>query len=160
MWVTLPEEFGRDVRDLSPKETDNSKKSLYVIKFDDQQRNWNVPAQYYGIYWSADGPTPVNNVAISLWERFLGDNEVDSRDSEDNIDGEDTDEGECYSGFACFGYGSIAISLFVECIDNEDEYQKLKQRNQNLYKRALNIVNISDCDGSLDDLNKQLGKAT
>ena len=160
MWVTLPEEFGRDVSHLSPDETDNSKKSLYVIKFDDQQRNWNVPAQYYGIYWSADGPTPINKIAISLWKRLLGNNELDSRDSEDNIDGEGTEEGECYSGFACFGYGSIAISLFVECIDNDGEYIPLRQHKQNLLKRALAMVQISSYEGSFDDMKKKLGKAS
>jgi len=31
MWCKMPQEFGTVVKDLSPNETDQSKKSLYVI---------------------------------------------------------------------------------------------------------------------------------
>lgn len=158
MWITTPKEFGRDFRDLSPNEADKQKKSLYVIRFDNQQRNFNIPPKYFGMYWSADGPVPVNKVAISLWDRFLGDEEEGSRDSEWNINGEGTKEGECYSGFSCFGYGSIAISLDVEQIDTDGQYQTLRRRKNNLLKKALNLLHISECD-DFDGLNKQLGKS-
>ncbi|KAL7524708.1 hypothetical protein ACHAWF_001051, partial [Thalassiosira exigua] len=144
-WVDVPEEFGRDVKDLSPAEEDRAKKSLYVITFDDQQRDFSAPPKYYGLYWSAVGPGPVNRVAVSLWDRFLGDRDEDSRDFEDNLNGERTGEGECYSGFACFGYGSIAISLAVDRVTIDNPRQVLGIYNKGLLKEAMALCKVP-CD--------------
>lgn len=149
MWVKWPANFGRVVEDLSPDEGDQSKKSLYAIGFDDQQRNFNAPPKYYGIFWSADGPDPVNQVAIGLWDQFDDMKHVDHRDCEDNVDGEDTEEGECYHGFACFGFGSTAISLDVEQVE-ACQIRLIVQFHQNgMLRKALKLVNKYPDD--LDD---------
>lgn len=157
MWVKMPKEFGRVVKDLSPNESDQSKKSLFVIKFDDQQRNFNVPPQYYGIFWSADGPGPVNKVAISLWSRFDDYETEDHRDEEMNIDGAKTEPGKCYSGFACFGYGSIAISLDVEEVHTDNYNQVDRLYRNGMLERASKLVNR--CPDNLDELMEQWRKS-
>lgn len=162
LWVKMPEDFGEVVDDLSPLEADHSKKSLYIITYDDQQRNFAAPPKYYGIFWSADGPAPVNNVAIGLWPEFdgyqgqLGEQFRNHRDEEDNINGEKTKEGEKYSGFACFGYGEKAISLDVDEVSVGNYKQFFQLYKKGLLKRALKLVNrYSD---NFDELMKEWQK--
>ena len=92
MWVKKPQKGFRDVvEDLAPNCTDFTKKKLYVITYDDQQRNFNAPPKYYGIFWS-EGPDAVNALAIALWPEFdgydgsLGDEFKNHRHSDHNID--------------------------------------------------------------------------
>ena len=144
MWCKMPQEFGTVVKDLSPNETDQSKKSLYVIQYDDQQRNFNAEPRYYGLFWSSDGPDPVNKIAISLWDRFLDHpSDTDHRDSEDNIDGKDTAEGECYHGFACFGYACIAISLDVLQLEADYDRKVLSLYLSGLLMDAILLNNVA-----------------
>ena len=162
MWVKMPAEFGKVVKDLSPNETDQSKKSLWVIEYDDKQRDFSAEPQYYGLFWSSDGPDSVNKIAISLWDRFPqypfpGDEFKDHRDCEHNIDGEKTADGECYSGFACFGYGNTAISLTVAQLEAEHD-KKLKSIYNSgsllMDVLALNNVPTKEVKGLMAQLRK------
>jgi len=162
MWVEMPAEFGSVVKDLSPDEKNQSNKSLYVIKFDDQQRNFSADPKYYGIFWSSDGPESVNKIAISLWDRFptIPLSEEHHRDCEDNINGSSTGDGECYTGFACFGYGSIAISLYVEQVEADHTNEILRLYRIGLLQQALNLNNVSTpTPKEVKQLMVQLNKA-
>jgi hypothetical protein len=162
MWTKMPREFGSVVKDLSPS-TDSSKKSLYVITYDDQQRNFNAAAQYYGIFWS-EGPDPVNQRAIALWPEFdgyqcqLGDQFKNHLDSEHNIDGAMTKPGECYDGFACFGYGAKAISLGVAqlTVDFPKQLWEVYKTKKKLLNEALLMANR--CPGDFDTFMRQWWK--
>ena len=141
--------------------TDPSRKSLYVITYDDQQRNFGAAQQYYGIFWS-EGPEAVNARAIALWPEFdgyqgeLGEDFRGHRDSEENIDGAATKPGKCYSGFACFGYGEVAISLAVEELSVNLIRTLQEVYGTNLLKEALALVN--KCPGFFDEVMEQLRK--
>jgi len=104
----------------------------------------------------------VNRIAISLWDRFptIPLSEVDHRDCEDNIDGSSTKDGECYTGFACFGYGSIAISLYVEQVETDHTNEiRLRLYRNGLLQQALNLNNVSTDSKEVKQLMRQLKKA-
>ena len=68
--MKYPREFGRVVEDLSSDAPPNTSKSLYVILTDENGRDFKAPPKPYGVFWSAEGPGPVNNIAIELWPKF------------------------------------------------------------------------------------------
>lgn len=109
--MKYPEEFGRVVKDLSSDAPANTPKTLYVILTDDNGRDFRALPKPYGLFWSAEGPGPVNNIAIALWPKF---GSAKYRDCEHNIDGELTKPGQCYDRFACLNLGQTALSVNVE----------------------------------------------
>eukprot|EP00985_Skeletonema_marinoi_P021660 scaffold13390_cov96-Skeletonema_marinoi.AAC.4 len=59
--------------ELFPKRTQITLRHL-------KRRQWpifQITAKTYGVFWSAEGPGPVNNIAIELWPKF---GSVKSRD--------------------------------------------------------------------------------
>ncbi|KAL7494176.1 hypothetical protein ACHAWT_002899 [Skeletonema menzelii] len=148
--MKYPREFGRVVEDLSSDDPPNTPKSLYVIFTDTNQRDFRAPPKPYGVFWSAVGPGPVNNIAIELWAKF---GSVKGRDSEHNINGKDTQPGECYDGFACLNYGQTALSMFVRKVevDNEGDFMLLYEKG--LIEEALVLRGIEMDDrikGAID----------
>ena len=101
-------------------------------------------------------------IAIALWPEFdgyqgeLGEDFRGHRDSEENIDGAATKPGKCYSGFACFGYGEVAISLAVEELSVNLIRTLQEVYGTNLLKEALALVN--KCTDVFDEVMEQLRK--
>lgn len=137
--MKYPREFGRVVEDLSSDAPPNTPKSLYVIFTDTNQRDFNALPKPYGVFWSAEGPGPVNNIAIELWPKF---GSVKGRDSEHNIEGEDTQPGECYDGFACFNYGQTALSMNVCKVEVDHERYFMLLYRKGLIEEALVLRGI------------------
>ena len=97
----------------------------------------------------------VNKIAISLWDRFpsIPLSEVD-------VNGSSTRDGECYTGFACFGYGSIAISLYVEQVTTDHTNEILRLYRNGLLQQALNLNNnVSTDSKDVKQLMVQLKKS-
>ncbi|KAL7549726.1 hypothetical protein ACHAWF_012991 [Thalassiosira exigua] len=142
--MIYPAKTGRIVEDLSPDVTDVEKKSLYVIVLDSNSCYGETPRPYitkiYGAYWSADGPAPVNKIAVGLWSKFGVGTKIKPtpRDYEDlsNIDGRHTKTGECYSGFM-----SIPLSITVDKVDDDGWMARLHRIN--LLEKCLKLVGIS-----------------
>eukprot|EP00984_Skeletonema_dohrnii_P019454 scaffold9295_cov75-Skeletonema_dohrnii-CCMP3373.AAC.5 len=150
--MKYPREFGRVVEDLSSDAPPNTPKSLYVILTDDNGRDFKAPPKPYGVFWSAEGPGPVNNIAIELWPKF---GSVKSRDSEENIDGELTEPGECYDGFACLNYGQRALSMYVNKVEVDHERTFMNLCRKGLIEEALVLRGIEMDDrfmGAIDVL--------
>lgn len=114
--LNFPKGFGKKVSDLDKgADHDASKhrgyKGLYAIEADTDQIYFGAAPDIYGVYFSSYGPDPVNKVAVEVFAAF---DEVNpGRDSEYNLDGSSTKEGMCYDGYACYGYGQAALSLYV-----------------------------------------------
>mmetsp|Transcript_22790 Transcript_22790/g.32595 ORF Transcript_22790/g.32595 Transcript_22790/m.32595 type:complete len:299 (+) Transcript_22790:81-977(+) len=137
--MKYPREFGRVVEDLSSDAPPNTPKSLYVIFTDTNQRDFNALPKPYGVFWSAEGPGPVNNIAIELWPKF---GSVEGRDSEHNIEGEETKPGECYDGFACLNYGQTALSMNVRKVEVDHERYFMLLYRKGLLEEALVLRGI------------------
>jgi len=143
--MKYPKEFGRVVEDLSSDVPPATPKELYVIYTDTNQRDFNASPKPYGVFWSAEGPSLVNNIAIELWPKF---GNPKMRDSEHNINGELTKDGECYDGFACLNYGQTALSMYVRKV-NVYEYERdfMILWDKGLIEEALVLRDIT-----MDDL--------
>eukprot|EP00574_Skeletonema_japonicum_P005288 CAMPEP_0201720604 /NCGR_PEP_ID=MMETSP0593-20130828/5493_1 /ASSEMBLY_ACC=CAM_ASM_000672 /TAXON_ID=267983 /ORGANISM="Skeletonema japonicum, Strain CCMP2506" /LENGTH=303 /DNA_ID=CAMNT_0048211265 /DNA_START=30 /DNA_END=941 /DNA_ORIENTATION=- len=137
--MKYPREFGRVVEDLSSDAPPNTPKSLYAIFTDTNQRDFNALPKPYGVFWSAEGPGPVNNIAIELWPKF---GSVEARDSEHNIEGEETKPGECYDGFACLNYGQTALSMYVRKLEVDHERDFMLLYRKGLLEEALVLRGI------------------
>ena len=155
--MKYPREFGRVVEDLSSDDPPNTPKSLYVIFIDTNQRDFAAPPKPYGVFWSSEGPGPVNNIAIELWPKF---GSVEARDSEHNINGELTKPGECYDGFACLNYGQTALSMFVRKVEVDHERDFMLLYRKGLIEEALVLRNIEMDDrfkGAIDVMQTVIG---
>ncbi|MGK3756935.1 MAG: hypothetical protein ACI8RD_009249 [Bacillariaceae sp.] len=106
-------------------------KRLYSIETDTNQRDFSAPVGLYGLFLSSYGFDPVNRVAIELMSKFC-DLNTEGRDSESNLDGKDTKDGERYDGFACFNYGGTSLSVMVNKT-HSDQIVILRQ----LYRKGL-----------------------
>ena len=152
--IAYPAEFGAVVQDLSPdgdgSSDPNQKKSLYVIVTDDNPRDFSAPPRVYGAFWSADGPGPVNRVAIGLWPRF---GSPKGRDCEENVDGRDTAEGQCYEGSACLDYGSSFLSVSVEKLDGGRPRMLKQVYDAGLLEEAADVAGMS-IEGMKDALDQ------
>lgn len=137
------------MEDLSPDVADVKGKSLYVIHFDDLvDRRGRDAQRIYGAYWSADGPGPVNKVAVSLWPKFgVGTKfKIKGEDYDDigNVDGRHTKGGECYSGL----FNSIPLVIRVSMVkvpcscNNYDGWLAQLYRIK-LLEKCLEVVGIS-----------------
>jgi hypothetical protein len=106
-------------------------KRLYSIETDTNQGDFSAPVGLYGLFLSSYGFDPVNRVAVELMSKFC-DLNTEGRDSESNLDGKDTEDGESYDGFACFNYGGTSLSVMVNKTDS-DQVVILRQ----LYRKGL-----------------------
>jgi hypothetical protein len=137
--MKYPKEFGRVVEDLSSDAPANTPKTLYVILTDDNGRDFQALPKPYGLFWSAEGPGPVNNIAIELWPKF---GSAKFRDCEHNIDGELTKPGECYDGFACLNLGQTALSVKVDKVNVDDGRLFMDLYRKGLIEEALVLRGI------------------
>ena len=106
-------------------------KRLYSIETDTNQRDFSAPVGLYGLFLSSYGFDPVNRTAIELMSKFC-DLNTEGRDSESNLDGKDTEDGESYDGFACFNHGGTSLSVMVNKT-HSDQIVILRQ----LYRKGL-----------------------
>ena len=149
--IDYPSEFGTIIKDLSPNEKDRKNKTLYIIETDDNPRDFSSPCKIYGLFWSADGPGPVNQIAIGLWSKMSS---PEGRDCEHNVDGIETKNGECYKSNACIGYGRTFLSISVSDITGSKEKVLCRLHKNGMLEKALDIVGI-DAKGlepALDEL--------
>lgn len=149
--MKYPKEFGRVVEDLSSDVPSNTPKELYVIYTDTNQRDFNASPKPYGVFWSAEGPSLANNIAIELWPKF---GSPKMRDSEHNINGESTKDGECYDA------KSDALSLYVRKV-NVYEYESdfIILVDKGLIEEALVLRDITMDDrimGAVDVMRNTL----
>ena len=142
--LKTPPNFGKVFQDLAGNK---DCKSLYAIEIDDNPRDFTAVPKIYGAYW-ATSPDPVNRVAIELWPEF---GSATYRDEEDNLDGKDTQPGECYASSACLGTGQKFLSLSVRQVRHSAE---LRNFRTDLVKQVVASRGLS-AEGDKGDMIKR-----